>query len=65
VNVSTGVQAVTYRAGGGGAFAVAMARADWFRAQRGTLQSVPLRVAPASGGSWPVDWWQRNLCDPP
>jgi hypothetical protein len=65
-SVSTGVQQVVYREGvGGGAFALAMARAQWFRDQRGSLISLPVKVARPEGGELPVDWWQRNLCDPP
>jgi hypothetical protein len=46
VSVSTGVQSVGYAAGRG-AFDQAMARAQWFREQRGQLVSVPAGVAPA------------------
>lgn len=66
VSVSTGVQSVGYSGGGGGQFAQAMARAQWFRSQMGSLKSVPLRVAePEAAEPWPVDWWQRNYGEPP
>jgi hypothetical protein len=61
--ISTGVQSVSYR-GPQDPWALAMARAQWFRDQRGSLVSVPLTLAPPAGGQWPVDWWQRNLEDP-
>lgn len=63
VSVSTGVQSVAYSAPGS-RFALAMARAQWFRDQMGSLFSVPLEVAPLDAEPWPVDWWQRNYDDP-
>jgi hypothetical protein len=65
VQVATGVQSVTYGAGGGGAWAQAMARAEQFRAMRGSLHSVPLRLSvPPGPEPWPDDWWQRDYDDP-
>lgn len=61
-SVSTGVQSVSY-AEPGGPFAIAMARADWFREQNGTLASVPLRAATDARLVLPPDWWQRDLED--
>jgi hypothetical protein len=63
VSVSTGVQTVGY-ASPGGPFALAMARAQWFRDQRGSLVSVPLTTGPPLD-LWPVDYWQRDLEHPP
>lgn|SRR5215471_783957 len=63
-SVSTGAQTVSYSQPGG-RWAWAMARADWFRQQRGGLASVPLEVAPPGGQLLPLDWWQRNLEDAP
>ena len=45
VAVSTGAQSVTYAAGGGGQFGLAVARAQWFRRMAGSGGTVPLRVA--------------------
>jgi hypothetical protein len=61
-SVSTGVQSVAYT-GPGGAFGLAVARAEWHRSQLGDLASVPVVVGPG-GANWPPDWWQRNLDDP-
>jgi hypothetical protein len=65
--VSTGAQSVTYDQAAG-IFGLAVARAEWHRSFcGGGLASVPLRVAPLEddGGDQPVDWWQRDLEDPP
>lgn len=64
VSVTTGAQSVAY-SGPGSRFALAMARADWFRSQGGSLISVPLRLAYPDLADLPVDWWQRNLEHPP
>jgi hypothetical protein len=61
-SVSTGAQSVSYAAPGG-PFGLAMARAQWFRDQRGSLGSVPLRLRPPPP-PLPFDWWQRNYDDP-
>jgi hypothetical protein len=60
--VSTGVQSVSYSQPGS-RWALAMARAEWFRSQRGSLFSVPLEVGPPGVGV-PVDWWERDLEHP-
>ena len=63
-SVSTGAQTVSYNPPGG-RWALAMARADWFRQQRGNLISVPLEVVTPGDQLAPLDWWQRNLEVPP
>lgn len=65
VSVSTGAQTVGYSGGGGGPFAQALARAEWFRGQRGSLVSIQLGRGGGPGEPWPADWWQRNYGDPP
>jgi hypothetical protein len=58
--VSTGVQSVTYAAGGGGAFGIATARAQWFRGMAGSGGSVPLHLAPPHelGLAGDEGWWE-------
>jgi hypothetical protein len=71
-SVQTGAQAVTYNpAMPGGDYGLALARAAWHRSlcegQQGTLVSAPLTLAfpGGDGGDLPLDWWQRDLEDPP
>jgi hypothetical protein len=72
-SVSTGVQSVAYSpAAPVGEYGLALSRAAWHRSLASGLVSVPLEVAPppiqpAMTGQLelPVDWWQRNLEDPP
>jgi hypothetical protein len=63
LSVTTGAQSVGYGPGGGGAVGAARDRAAMLRDMCGTLVSVPLGADRPQ--AWPVDWWQRNLCDPP
>lgn len=60
-SVSTGSQSVSY-SGGGDAFSLAIARANWLRSMLGDLGSMPLSTDTAT--PWPFDWWQRNLEHP-
>jgi len=61
-SVNTGAQSVTY-AGGGDPFSLAIARANWLRSMLGTFESIWL--IPGDLDEWPIDWWQRNLENPP
>lgn len=66
-SVQTGAQSVSYSpAGPSGSYGLAIARAQWHRSfLTGVLVSVPLQVAPVGNPVPLVDWWQRNLEDPP
>ncbi len=63
--VATGSQSVSYSPPmPGGDYGLAIGRAAWHRSFLGTLRTAPLTVGPRPGPV-PVDWWQRNLEDPP
>jgi hypothetical protein len=63
--VATGSQSVSYSPPmPGGDYGLALGRAAWHRSFLGTLRTAPLKVGPLPD-PLPVDWWQRNLEDPP